>query len=68
MSSLRNPRAMESTETEKLIEEIARYLETVEVFRAERCEPTWQPERWPARESLALRIAAYGTSAASATT
>ena len=29
---------------EALIREIARYLETVDVFRAEQCEPTWLPE------------------------
>jgi hypothetical protein len=57
---------MKSSDIEKLIAEIARYLETVETFRAERCEPNWQPEHWPARETLALRLAAYGKSAASA--
>ena len=30
--------------TETLIREIARYLAAVELFRAERCEPTWLPE------------------------
>jgi hypothetical protein len=58
---------MESSDTEKLIAEIARYLETVEVFRAERCEPIWRPELWPARETLAVRLAAYGKPATSAT-
>lgn len=58
---------MNSSDIEKLMEEIVRYLETVEIFRAERCEPTWQPELWPARETLALRLASYGKSAASAT-
>ena len=33
--------------TEALIDEIARYLAAVDVFRAEACEPTWLPE--PAR-------------------
>jgi len=27
-----------------LIEEIARYLATVDVFRSVGCEPTWRPE------------------------
>jgi hypothetical protein len=30
--------------SEALIREISRYLAAVEVFRAERCEPTWLPE------------------------
>jgi hypothetical protein len=34
--------------TEALIDEIARYLAAVDVFRAEACEPTWLPE--PARD------------------
>jgi hypothetical protein len=58
---------MKSSDIEKLIAEIARYLETVEIFRAERCEPTWRPELWPARETLAVRLAAYGKTATSAT-
>ena len=29
---------------EALIREIARYLAAVDLFRAERCEPTWLPE------------------------
>jgi len=33
--------------TEALIDEIARYLAAVDLFRAEACEPTWLPE--PAR-------------------
>ena len=28
----------------ELIEEITRYLATVDVFRAVGCEPTWRPE------------------------
>jgi hypothetical protein len=28
----------------ELIEEITRYLATVEVFRSVGCEPTWRPE------------------------
>jgi hypothetical protein len=34
----------QSDTTETLIREIARYLAAVELFRAERCEPTWLPE------------------------
>jgi len=30
--------------TEDLLDEIARYLAAVDVFRAEACEPTWLPE------------------------
>ena len=30
--------------SETLIDEIARYLSAVDVFRAEWCEPTWLPE------------------------
>jgi hypothetical protein len=30
--------------TETLIDEIARYLAAVDLFRAEACEPTWLPE------------------------
>jgi hypothetical protein len=30
--------------TEDLLDEIARYLAAVDVFRAEACEPTWRPE------------------------
>jgi hypothetical protein len=30
---------------EKLLDEIRRYLEAVDVFRAEGCEPTWRPVR-----------------------
>jgi hypothetical protein len=35
--------------TEALIDEIARYLAAVDVFRAEACEPTWLPEPAPDR-------------------
>ena len=31
-------------DTEKLFDEIARYLAVVEVFRSADCEPTWRPE------------------------
>jgi hypothetical protein len=31
-------------ETEKLLDEIARYLAAVDVFRGSDCEPTWLPE------------------------
>jgi hypothetical protein len=32
---------------EALIEEIARYLNAVDLFRAEDCEPSWRPEHPP---------------------
>lgn len=35
------------TSTEGLVEEIARYLAAVDVFRAANCEPTWRPELFP---------------------
>ena len=35
---------MEHEHTEDLIEEIARYLAAVELFRSVGCEPTWRPE------------------------
>ena len=31
-------------DTQKLIEEIDRYLAAVDLFRSESCEPTWRPE------------------------
>jgi hypothetical protein len=31
-------------QSEALIREIARYLAAVDLFRAERCEPTWLPK------------------------
>ena len=31
-------------DTEKLLDEIARYLAAVDVFRSSDCEPTWLPE------------------------
>ena len=34
---------------QELIREISRYLAAVDVFRAERCEPTWLPELAPYR-------------------
>lgn len=44
---------------EALIHEIERYLAVVDLYRAEHCEPNWQPElvsdsehsttRWPVR-------------------
>jgi hypothetical protein len=34
----------QSETIETLIDEIARYLAAVDVFRAERCEPKWLPE------------------------
>jgi hypothetical protein len=33
-----------------LLDEIARYLATVDAFRAAACEPTWLPEPRPAYE------------------
>jgi hypothetical protein len=36
--------------TEALLDEIARYLAAVDLFRAEACEPTWLPE--PARNRV----------------
>jgi hypothetical protein len=36
--------------SEALLDEIARYLAAVDVFRAEACEPTWLPE--PARSCV----------------
>jgi hypothetical protein len=35
---------MNSDSDTDLIGEVERYLAVVEVFRAERCEPTWLPE------------------------
>ena len=32
------------SDTQKLLEEIDRYLAAVDLFRAESCEPTWRPE------------------------
>ena len=34
----------EATDPNALIDEIARYLAVVELFRAVDCEPTWRPE------------------------
>lgn len=33
------------TQRRELIDEIARYLAAVDLFRAAGCEPTWRPER-----------------------
>jgi hypothetical protein len=44
---------------DELVREIARYLAAVDVFRAESCEPTWQPEVTNAHSALAERLAAY---------
>jgi hypothetical protein len=38
-------------DSEVLIREVVRYLAVVDVFRAERCEPTWRPEPVP-RDAL----------------
>jgi hypothetical protein len=59
---------MNGIDIETLVEEIAHYLATVDAFRAEQCEPTWQPELWPTRETLEFRIAVYRKAAASAAT
>jgi hypothetical protein len=37
-----------------LMREVARYLAAVDVFRAERCEPTWLPELAPSGDAGAL--------------
>ena len=34
----------QQADTQKLIEEIDRYLAAVDLFRSESCEPTWRPE------------------------
>ena len=34
----------EATDATALIDEIARYLAVVDLFRAVGCEPTWRPE------------------------
>jgi hypothetical protein len=34
----------EKPDTSKLIEEIGRYLVAVDLFRTEKCEPTWRSE------------------------
>jgi hypothetical protein len=34
-------------DTDELFLEIARYLATVDLYRAECCEPTWLPESAP---------------------
>ena len=40
-----NPAVMfHQSDTQKLLEEIDRYLAAVDLFRAENCEPTWRPE------------------------
>ena len=36
-----------SIESEELIREIARYLEAVDAYRAEHCEPKWLVEAAP---------------------
>jgi hypothetical protein len=47
-----------SIDTKELMREIICYLAAVDIFRDERCEPTWLPE--PTREladPLGLRVA-----------
>jgi hypothetical protein len=39
-------------QTEDLIEEIARYLAAVELFRSVGCEPRWLPETAPRPEAI----------------
>jgi hypothetical protein len=34
----------EATDPNALVDEIARYLGVVDLFRASDCEPTWRPE------------------------
>ena len=43
----------------ELLQEIARYLAAVDVFRAESCEPTWRPELIPDASLLTERLARY---------
>jgi hypothetical protein len=43
--------------SEALIREIGRYLAVVEVFRSERCEPTWLPELAPSGNPSAWSVA-----------
>jgi hypothetical protein len=45
-----------------LMTEVGRYLAAVEVFRAERCEPTWRPELVPG-PAADLRVRPTGTPA-----
>jgi hypothetical protein len=49
---------------EDLIEEIARYLATVDLFRSVGCEPSWRPEstRLPATDEP--RLATIATASA----
>jgi hypothetical protein len=44
---------------ETLIQEIARYLEAVELFRTAGYEPAWRPEIQTGESSLARMLAAY---------
>ena len=45
MSTVVNPAVVfQPDNTQKLIEEIDRYLAAVDLFRSECCEPTWRPE------------------------
>ncbi|HEU0246913.1 MAG TPA: hypothetical protein VFR38_07480 [Gaiellaceae bacterium] len=39
-------------DTNELFLEIARYLAAVDLYRAERCEPTWLPESAPSMMSV----------------
>ena len=45
LSTVVNPAVvLQQGDTQKLIEEIDRYLAAVDLFRSESCEPTWRPE------------------------
>lgn len=45
MSTVVNPAVvLQQRDTEKLMEEIDRYLAVVDLFRSENCELTWRPE------------------------
>ena len=45
MSTVVNPAVVfQQDDTQKLIEEIDRYLAAVDFFRSESCEPTWRTE------------------------
>ena len=38
---------LEPSNADKLMEEVGRYLATVDLFRELACEPTWRPEAPP---------------------
>ena len=47
----------ELTDTEALIDEVARYLAVVDAFRALDCEPNWRPELYRDAEPRSISIA-----------